>query len=154
MAINRLRGSDAASKVIVLVTDGRNNRGEIDPTTAASLARTLGVKIYTIGVGTRGEVPYPVEDPVLGRRYIYLRADIDEESLQGIAAETGGRYFRATDTDSLRTIFAEIDALEKSEIRVRHYMLYTELFPWFAWTGLGIFLVETILSSTRLRRLP
>lgn len=154
IALNRLRSSDATSKVVVLLTDGRNNRGQIDPSTAASLARTLGIRAYVIGVGTRGEAPYPVDDPLLGRRYVYLRADIDEDSLREVAQTTGGRYFRATDRDSLREIFQEIDELEKTEIRVRHYTQYTELFPWFAWPGFGLFLMELLLVNTRLRRLP
>ncbi|HXI02175.1 MAG TPA: VWA domain-containing protein, partial [Candidatus Saccharimonadales bacterium] len=154
MALNRLRDSDAKSKVIVLLTDGRNNRGAIDPSTAASLAKTLGIKVYTIGVGARGEAPYPVQDPVLGKRYVYLRADIDEDSLKSIADTTGGRYFRATDSDSLREIFKEIDGLEKTDIKVRHYMRYEELFTWAIWPALGLLLVEILLASTRLRRIP
>jgi len=154
MALNRLRASDAKSRVVVLLTDGRNNRGEIDPSTAAALAKTLGIKVYTVGVGTRGEAPYPVEDPILGKRYVYLRADLDEDALKGIAATTGGRYFRATDRDSLIQTFREIDALEKSDIKVRHYARYTELFPWLAWPALGLLVLEAALSHTRLRRLP
>lgn len=154
IALNRLRGSDASSKLAVLLTDGRNNRGAIDPTTAASLARTLGIRVYAIGVGTRGEAPYPVQDPILGRQYVYLRADIDEDSLREVADTTGARYFRATDRDSLHEIFEEIDALEKTEIKVRHYTRYTELFPWFAWPGLGLVLLDLLLANTRLRRLP
>lgn len=154
VAINRLRGSDAPSKVILLVTDGRNNRGEIDPTTATALAKSLGIRIYAVGVGTRGEAPYPVDDPVLGRRYLYLRADIDDDSLKAIADATGGRYFRATDTDSLQQILREIDSLEKIDIKVRHYTRYSELFPWFAWPATGLVLLELTLAGTRLRRIP
>jgi Ca-activated chloride channel family protein len=154
IALNRLRESDARSKVVVLLTDGRNNRGEIDPITAASLAKTLGIKIHAIGVGTRGEAPYPVDDPILGKRYVYLRADIDEPALKEVAAETGGRYFRATDRESLHQIFQEIDGLEKTEIKVKHYTQYSELFPWFVWPALGLFMVELGLANTRLRRIP
>lgn len=154
IALNRLRDSDAKSKVIVLLTDGRNNRGEIDPTTAAALAKTLGVKVYAIGVGTRGEAPYPVQDPILGKRYVYLRADIDEEALKHVAAATGGKYYRATDRESLEQIFEEIDQAEKTEIKVKHYVHYSELFPWLAWPGLGLIVVELLLANTRLRRLP
>jgi Ca-activated chloride channel family protein len=153
-AVNRLRDSDAKSRVIVLLTDGRNNRGEIDPATAAQLAHSFGVKIYTIGVGSRGEAPYPIQDPFLGKRYVYLKADIDEETLTEIATSTGGQYFRATDAESLIKIFKQIDSMEKTDIRVRHYVRYAELFPWFLTPGLGAFLLELGLSTTRLRRLP
>lgn len=154
LALSRLRGSDAASRVVVLLTDGRNNRGEIDPTTASAMAKSLGIRVYTIGVGTRGEAPYPVKDPVLGTRYVYFRADIDEDSLRSIAAETGGRYFRATDPDGLKEILAAIDALETTDVKVKHYTRYSELFPWLAWPGLGLVLLEVVLANTRLRRLP
>jgi Ca-activated chloride channel family protein len=154
LALNRLRGSDAQSKVVVLLTDGRNNRGEIDPSTAAALAQTLGIRVYTVGVGTRGDAPYPVQDPILGKRYVYLRADLDDEALTSIASTTGGRYFRATDRDSLVEIFKSIDALEKSDIKVRHYARWSELFPWLAWPALGFLCLELGLAHTRLRRLP
>jgi Ca-activated chloride channel family protein len=154
VALNRLRESEARSKVVVLLTDGRNNRGAIDPSTAASLARTLGIKVYSIGVGARGEAPFPVQDPILGKRYVYLRADIDEEALREISTVTGGRYFRATDRDSLHEVLSEIDALEKTEIKVRHYTYYSELFPWLAWPALLLLAGEAVLASTRLRRIP
>lgn len=153
-ALNRLRDSDAKSRVIVLLTDGRNNRGQIDPSTAATLARHLGIRIYTIGVGTKGEAPYPIQDPFFGKRYVYLKADIDEESLAAIAATTGGRYYRATDADALARIFAQIDTLEKTDIKVRHYMRYAELFAWFMMPGLLALLLEVVLAGTWLRRLP
>jgi Ca-activated chloride channel family protein len=153
-AINRLHGSDAKSRVIVLLTDGRNNRGEIDPATAAAVAQSLGIKIYTIGVGTKGEAPYPVQDPFLGKRYVYLRADIDEESLTAVARRTGGQYFRATDTQSLVSIFKQIDEMEKTDIKVRHYIRYADLFGWLLWPGLAAFAAELTLAGTRLRRIP
>jgi len=153
-AINRLRDSDAKSRVIVLLTDGRNNRGEIDPTTAAALAQSLGIKVYTIGVGTRGEAPYRIQDPFFGNRYVYMRADIDDETLTAIAKQTGGEYFRATDTASLLEIFKRIDGMEKTDIKVRHFMRYTELFGWLLLPSVGLVLAEILLSGTRLRRLP
>jgi Ca-activated chloride channel family protein len=153
-AVNRLKESKAKSRVIVLLTDGRNNRGAIDPETGAALAQALGIKIYTIGVGTKGEAPYPIEDPVFGKRYVYLPADIDEDTLKGIASRTGGLYFRATDTHSLEEIFRQIDALEKSQIKVRKYTRYKELFPYFLIPGALLFLMEVALSESRLRRLP
>ena len=153
-ALNRLRDSDAKSRVIVLLTDGRNNRGEIDPSTAATLSETLGVRIYAIGVGTRGEAPYPIQDPFLGKRYVYLKADIDEETLTEIAQGTGGQYFRATDAESLTGIFERIDTLEKTDIKVRHYVRYAELFPWLLVPALLTLLGEVVLAGTRLRRVP
>lgn len=154
MALNRLRDSDAKSRVVVLLTDGRSNRGEIDPTTAAELAKTLGVKVHAIGIGTRGEAPYPIQDPFLGKRYVYLRADVDDETLTKVAESTGGRYFRATDPDSLAGILAEIDAMETTEIKVRNYVRYAELFPWLAAPALGVMLMAGLLSGTRLMRIP
>jgi len=153
-AINRLRDSDAKSRVVVLLTDGRNNRGEIDPSTAAALAQSLGIRVYTIGVGTRGEAPYKIQDPFFGNRYVYLRADVDDETLTAIAKQTGGQYFRATDTNSLTEIFRQIDGMEKTDIKVRHYVRYTELFGWLLLPSVVLFLGEVGLATTRLRRLP
>ncbi|MEX0593806.1 MAG: VWA domain-containing protein [Balneolaceae bacterium] len=115
-AINRLRESDAVSRIIILLTDGLNNAGEIDPLTAGELAATHNIRIYTIGVGTRGTAPYPIRDPVFGTRYQHIEVNIDEEMLTRIATMTGGRYFRATNTDELSDIYQEIDQLEQSEI--------------------------------------
>jgi Ca-activated chloride channel family protein len=154
MSLNRLRDSDAKSRVIVLLTDGRSNRGEIDPTTAAELAKTLDVKVHAIGIGTRGEAPYPITDPFLGKRYVYLRADVDDETLTKVAESTGGKYFRATDPESLSGILEQIDAMETTEIKVRHYMRYAELFPWLAFPGLIAMLGAGLLSGTRLMRIP
>ncbi len=153
-SVNRLRDSHAKSRVIVLLTDGRNNRGAIDPVTGAALAKAMGIKIYTIGVGTKGEAPYPVDDPVFGRRYIYIPADIDEDSLKAIASTTGGHYFRATDASSLQTIFGQIDRMEKTQAKVKHYLHFTELFPAFLLPGAFLFLLEVGVSQTRLRRIP
>ena len=153
-AINRLRDSDAKSRVIVVLTDGRNNRGEIDPSTAAELAQSLGIRIHTVGVGTKGEAPYPIQDPFFGKRYVYLRADIDEETLTQVAQLTGGKYFRATDTESLEEILRQVDAMEQTDVKVRHYVRYSELFPWLLAPGLGLLLGEAALAATRLRRIP
>ena len=153
-AVNRLRGSRARSRVIILLTDGRNNRGSIDPSTGAELARALDIKIYAIAVGTKGEAPYPVEDPMFGRRYVDRPADIDEESLQSIAATTGGLYFRATDPRGLEEIFGRIDRMEKTTSRVKQYTRYTERFDWLLLPAALLFLAEVGLAQTRLRRLP
>lgn len=130
-ALNRLRDSEAESRVVILLTDGMNNAGEIDPLTAGELAATYGIKVYTMGVGSRGTAPYPVDDPVFGRRYQNVSVDIDEEMLQEIAQMTGGRYFRATTTEELSEIYGEIDELETTEIEEILYRDYEDLYaPW------------------------
>ena len=153
-AVKRLQGSNAESKVIVLLTDGRNNRGEIDPVTAAQMAQALGVRIYAIGAGTRGTARAPVTDPFLGRRYAQVQVDIDEPTLQQTASLTGGRYFRATDRESLERIYEEIDALETTEIELEQFTRYGELFHVPLLFGLGLLLLEVGLGRTVLRRLP
>lgn len=153
-AVKRLRDSDAESRVVVLLTDGRNNRGQIDPVTAARMAQALGVRVYTIGAGRRGEAPIPVADPLLGRRYVSMRVDIDEPALQETAEVTGGRYFRATDAESLAEIYEEIDALETTEIEVRHFTRYGELFHLPLAFGLVCVVLEVALANTAWRRLP
>lgn len=139
-AINRLRESDATSRIIILLTDGLNNAGEIDPLTAGELAATHNIRIYTVGVGTRGTAPYPIRDPVFGTRYQHIEVDIDEEMLTRVASMSGGRYFRATNSDELGEIYREIDQLERSEIdeiiytdREDHYdqFLLPAILLWF-----------------------
>jgi Ca-activated chloride channel family protein len=152
-AVNRLRRSAAKSRVVVLVTDGRNNAGQLGPTAAAEAARALGIKVYTVGVGTEGDAPYPVDGP-LGRQYVRLPADLDEKLLREIADITGGRDFRATDPRGLREIFATIDRLEKTEIESRVRVLYTELFPHVLMPALALLLVERVAWATRLKRVP
>lgn len=154
VAVNRLKESETKSKVIVLLTDGRNNRGEIDPKTAAQLAQTFGIRIYTIGAGAEGLAPYPVDDSVFGRRYVQVEVDIDEPMLQEIAQITGGLYFRATDRDQLEEIYREIDSLEKTEIQVTEFTRYSELFHIPLALAIFLLLAEMILSNTLLRRIP
>jgi Ca-activated chloride channel family protein len=153
-AVKRLSSSDAESKIIVLLTDGRNNRGEIDPITAAQMAQALGVKIYSVGAGTRGTARVPIDDPVLGRRYASMRVDIDETTLSETAAVTGGRYYRATDRASLESIYQEIDELETSEIEVQHFTRYGELFHLPLTAGLLLVMLEVALGNTVLRKIP
>ena len=153
-AVARLKDAKGKSKVIILLTDGRNNRGQIDPLSGARLAQAIGIKVYTIGVGTEGEAPYPIDDPILGRRYINVQADIDEETLQQIAGATGGQYFRATDARALKGIFTKIDQMERTEIKVRGYTRHTEQFAWFLYPGALLILAELLLSSTLLRKIP
>ncbi|MFQ5669739.1 MAG: VWA domain-containing protein [Acidobacteriota bacterium] len=153
-AVNRLKNSPAKSRVVILLTDGRNNTGEIDPVTAARLARTMKVKVYTIGVGTEGVAPVPVDDPVFGPRYVYQPVDLDEKTLHQIADETEGRYFRATDARSLEEIFVRIDAMEKTEVKVHERVRRTELFLPFTMIAGLLLLLETGLSWTFLRTVP
>ena len=153
-AVNRLRNSEAKSKVIILLTDGRNNRGEIDPITAAQAAQAFDIKVYTIGAGTRGTALYPVNDPYFGRRYVPMQVDVDEETLHKIADLTGGEYFRATDRQSLEKIYKEIDGMEKTEIKVKEYTRYSELFIYFLGAALFLFIGEIVLANTRFRKIP
>jgi Ca-activated chloride channel family protein len=153
-AVNRLRDSKAKSKVIILLTDGVNNRGEVDPVTASNIAAALSVKIYTVGAGSHGTALYPVEDPLLGKRFVPMPVEIDEEVLMRIAANTKARYFRATDTEKLSEIYAEIGELEKTKIEVKEFTRYDEYFSSFLFAGLAFFLLEMILTSTVFRKLP
>ena len=153
-AVKRLDDSSAESKVVVLLTDGRNNRGSIDPPTAAQMAQALGVRIYAVGAGTRGAAPIPVDDPLFGRRTVQVQVDIDDEALEGIASLTGGRYFRAADRESLERVYEEIDALETTAIEMTSFTRYGELFHLPLGVGLGLLLLEAALGRTVLRRLP
>jgi Ca-activated chloride channel homolog len=134
-AVNRLRNSNTTSKVIILLTDGENNAGEVDPVTASDLALAHGIRLYTIGVSTEGTAPYPVEDPVFGKRYHPIRVDIDERMLTDIAEKTGGRYFRARDTEALADIYTSIDELETSELEEIIYLDRKEHYATFLLTG-------------------
>jgi Ca-activated chloride channel family protein len=153
ICVKRLKELEAQSKVVILLTDGRNNTGTVSPSTAADIARTYGIKVYTIGVGSRGEAPFLV-DSFFGKRYIYRRVDLDEETLKEIADKTGGTYFRATNTDALEKIYQKIDEMEKTEVTVKEYTEYEELFMYFLIPGLIILLGEVVLSHTRLRKIP
>jgi len=149
-AVKRLQASDAESQVVVLLTDGRNNTGEIGPVTAGQMARALGVRVYTIGAGGEGLARIPVG----GRRYANVEVDIDEASLQEVAETTGGRYFRATDRQGLSEIYEEIDALETTEIEVENFTTYGELFHYPLAAGLLFLLLEVGLGQSVLRKLP
>jgi Ca-activated chloride channel family protein len=153
-AINRLESSDAKSKIVILLTDGQNNAGRVPPLTAAETAKTLGYRVYTIGAGTRGSAPFPQTDAFGRRVYVSMPVDIDEETLQRIAAETGGRYFRATDTPSLEQIYDEIDQLERSPQEGLQYLEYHELYVWLALPALLLLAGEAVLAQTWLRVLP
>jgi len=152
-AVQRIKDSDATSKVIILLTDGMNNRGEIAPMTAAEIAKTFGVRVYTIGVGTIGMAPYPMQT-VFGKQYQDVEVKIDEELLQNIANMTDGKYFRATDKQKLNEIYAEIDQLEKTRFEVREYTKRKEEYMWFAALAGLFLLLEIFLRSTVFRNLP
>lgn len=153
-SINRLRDSDAESKIIILLTDGDNNAGEIDPLTAANLAATFDIKIYTIGAGKPGNAMYPYQDPIFGKRYIYQPTRINEQSLRQIAERTGGRYFRARSEAELEHIYAEIDQMEKTEVKTASHIQYKELFGPFTYAALILLALELLLTHTYLRKLP
>ncbi|GIV58546.1 MAG: VWA domain-containing protein [Rhodothermaceae bacterium] len=153
-AVARLKDSEAQSKVIILLTDGQNNRGEISPETAAEVAATMGVRIYAIGVGARGEAPFVIDHPFAGRQRRMVPVEIDEEMMRAVAEKTGGRYFRATDNEALRAIYQEIGELEKTKVEERTYTDYEERYAAFLWPAFGLLLLELLLASTRLRRLP
>jgi Ca-activated chloride channel family protein len=153
-AVKRLRESRAKSKVVILLTDGNNNAGEIAPEAAADAAKELKVTVYTIGAGSQGLVPYPAIDAWGRKHYQMVEINLDEELLQKIAATTGGRYFRATDTESLKTIFERIDRMEKTRVEMAKYSEYKDLYPYFLFGALGMLLLEGILANTICRRLP
>ena len=149
--LNRLRNQTAKSKIVILMTDGQNNSGQITPITAAEAAQALGIKVYTIGIGVRGEAPIPVTDAFGRRRIIMEKVDVDEATLKRIATATGARFYRATDTTSLKHIYEEIDKLEKTAFTVHSYERWQELFGWPALAGLAV-LALSLLSQVLLRR--
>lgn len=159
-AAARLRDSAAKSKVIVLLTDGINNAGEIDPVSAAAVCEGLGIKVYTVGVGGAGglvPVPFPVRDPITGQtsvRRVMMNLPVDEELMRTIANRTGGQYFLATDPESLRAIFQEIDRLEKTPLQVKRYVRYREAFPPLAWTALGLLVLPFATALLRITAEP
>ncbi|HHT9137587.1 MAG TPA: vWA domain-containing protein [Candidatus Wunengus sp. YC60] len=153
-SVDRLRGTKAKSKVVILLTDGRNNAGEIDPFTSAEIAKTFGIKIYTIGAGTKGLAPFPAVDLFGNKVMRQVKIDIDDESLTEIAKITDGKYYRATDTESLKEIYSQIDKLEKTESEVAHYTEYNELFHYFLLPAFGLLLFELGLTKTRFRKIP
>ncbi len=153
-SVNRLRDADAKSKVIILITDGENNAGNIDPVTAAELAKTFDIKIYTIAVGRGGLVPFPIDDPLLGKRYVQAPVEIDEMTLKRIADITGGLQFRARDPKSLSEIYERINNLEKSEVKVKEYRHFDELFLWFLIPALLLLILDIFLKKTLLLKVP
>lgn len=153
-SINRLRESQARSKVIVLLTDGQNNRGEIDPLTAADIARALGIRVYTIGAGKDGFARIPVDDPFFGRQYVSAEVKIDEPTLTSIAGITGGQFFRATSQKMLEEIYDRIGQLEKTKIDVHTYVRYRELYPYLVLPALLLLVLYEVLRRTYFFTLP
>lgn len=152
-SINRLKDSKAVSKVIILLTDGVNNKGSLDPVSAAEIAELHGLRVYTIGVGSHGTAPYPVQG-MFGKQYQQRKVEIDEELLQQVAQKTGGKYFRATDKDKLQAIYSEIDQLERSKIDVTEFQEKSEEFlPLLLW-AFAILLIEFLVRNTVLKTLP
>jgi Ca-activated chloride channel family protein len=153
-ALNRLRELKSKSKIVILMTDGQNNAGKVDPLTATEAAQALGVKVYTIGIGMRGMAPMPVFMNGQKVGYRQMPVDIDEDTLQKIADKTGGKYYRADNAERFQQIYAEIDKLEKTEAVINKFAQFDELFPWFVSCGLALLLVEVTLGQTVFRRLP
>ncbi len=152
-AVNRLKEVKEGSKVVILLTDGTNNSGTIAPVTAAEIAASFGIRVYTIGVGTMGEALYPIQT-YLGVEYVSMPVEIDEASLKQIASATGGQYFRATDNNSLHKIYEEIDQLEKVKLKVESFTQKEELFPPYLWAALILLFAALLLRSTLFRRMP
>lgn len=153
-ATNRLRASAAPSRFVVLLTDGQSNAGNVTPQTAAEAAAALGIKVYTVGAGSQGMAPYPVKDFFGNTVYRPMQVDVDEATLEQIAKTTGARYFRATDTETLRRVYAEIDQAEKAPFEAPEFLDYREGYPWLVWPALALLLVEVGLAETVLRKLP
>jgi Ca-activated chloride channel family protein len=153
-SVNRLRTTNAKSKVVILLTDGMNNTGKISPIAAAEAARAMGVKIYTIGVGVRGMAPIPFKDEAGNVHMIMDKVDVDEKTLQTVAAETGGTFYRATDTDSLQKIYEQINRLEKTAQSVQKFEHYEELYSWALIPSVGLLGLGLGLQHSRFRRLP
>ena len=153
-AVNRLRESNAKSKIIILLTDGENNAGNIDPVTAAELAKSFGIRIYTIGIGRGGLVPFPIEDPIFGKRYVQAEVKIDEKILKRIADITDGIFFQAKDASSLAKVYQKIDSLERTEVKVKEYSSFRELYHWVLIPGFFLLLFEVLLGNSLFLKIP
>ena len=153
-AVNRLKESDAPSKVIILLTDGVNNSGQIDPLTAAQIAADYGIRVYTIGVGSEGVAPTPTINEWGGISFVQAKVEIDEDILRQIADKTGGRYFRATDNTKLAEIYAEIDQLEKTKVEVENFVKYSEVYHFWLLLAVGLLMLEMLSRYLFLRQIP
>jgi Ca-activated chloride channel family protein len=153
-SLNQLKNLKDKSKIVILMTDGQNNSGKIPPLTASEVAKAIGVKVYTIGIGIHGKAPYPVIDQFGQKHYQWMDVDVDEDTLTKIAQQTGGKYYRADSADTLRKIYEDIDRLERSEVEVKKYQHYDELFGDVAIAGLAVLALEMVLAHTVWRKLP
>ena len=153
-AVNRLRESDGKSKIIILLTDGDNNAGNIDPITAAELAKSFGIKIYTVGIGRGGLVPFPIDDPIFGKRYVQAEVSIDEKTLKRISDITGALFFSARDAQSLSKIYEKINALEKSDFKIKEYSNFSELYHYFLFPAFFILLAEILIRNIFFVKIP
>ena len=153
IGVNRMKDLKSKSKIMIALTDGRSNVGRLDPLQASKLAEHYGIKVYTVGVGTKGKAPF-LMDTLFGQRYVYQPVDLDEGTLKQVAEQTGAQYFRATNTEKLKEIYGMIDKLEKSKIEVKKYTEYNEMFASFLIPGLVILLLEILLGQTKLRKIP
>lgn len=154
ISIKRLEDVKSKSSIIILLTDGRSNAGELNPGLSAEIAAQKNIKVYTIGVGSKGRVPMPVDHPIFGRQYERVRVDMDEGLLKKIARDTGGLYFRAEDTGGLKRVYGTIDQLEKNKIKMKTYDEYHELYHYLLWPAMGMIVLWVFLSNTRFLRLP
>jgi Ca-activated chloride channel family protein len=154
ISLKRLEDIESKSNIIILLTDGKSNSGEISPMAAADIAKQRNVKVYTVGVGQKGKAPFLVNDPLFGERYVYQRVDMDHETLKKIAGKTQGEFFAAGDTESLGTIYDIIDSLEKTEVEVKAWAEYDDLYVWFVLAGALLLGATVLLSNTRLLRIP
>lgn len=154
ISLKRLEDIESRSNIIILLTDGRSNSGEFEPLAAAAIAKEKGVKVYTIGVGSKGRAPFLVNDAIFGQRYVYQRVDMDEQTLQAIADETGGLYFRAENMEGLKKIYATIDEMEKTEVKTKTFAEYNDLYGYLLLPGLGLLGIWIILQNTRFLKVP
>ncbi len=150
----RLRQAKGKSKVLILLTDGINNAGAVDPVTAARLAAAVGVRVYAVGAGTLGQAPYPIDDPVMGRRYVWVQSDVDEPTLRAVASITHGKYFRATNAELLAQVYRDIDAMEPSQVEMRSYTQWAEVGPWLLAIGCVLIALQFLLGAVLPRRYP
>jgi Ca-activated chloride channel family protein len=154
IGIKRLADIESKSNVVILLTDGQSNAGELSPETAGEIAREKNIKVYTIGVGSRGKAPFLINDPLFGQRYVYQRVSIDEETLKAIAGKTGGLYFRAENLEGLQQIYDTIDKLEKTEVKVELFADYSEIYPWLLIPAIVLVSVYVVLRNTRYLVVP
>lgn len=154
ISLKRLEDIESRSNIIILLTDGRSNSGEFEPSAVAAIAKEKDVKVYTIGVGSKGRAPFLVKDAIFGERYVYQQVDIDEQTLQAIADETGGLYFRAQNLEGLKKVYDTIDQMEKTEVKTKTFAEYNDLYHYLLLPGFGLLGIWIILQNTRFLKVP